>query len=358
MDTNVNPAVDTTDATDARYVTIARSAVSGACRSREGFGALPNNGSAFNDTYHLIYNSSLVETLPRHNHPFCDCRDAYRDPVALFEEYLARPRNLAPRAVWALFWSLAQAEHEFLADFIPYWSHEERLTGHLVSKILDRFRAFQHHWRELDGSSAVDGASQSWFHLKYMDTATSRQESVTGADLGFIVHARLHGRQEFFKAVRFQAKKVNGESVQIDLDQVKALNARDNLGYFLFYYPYRNGGFSFTPSVARARDYANLVEEAEKERNMRGKLGKTSAEPGSDRWDFASFVTFALADVTSQHGVIASDPQDAACIVMRKNGPLDHPSRLLVLTLGSPQSRPNWDSILHELGGGVVREDQ
>lgn len=356
MDRTADPTDGDLDLNDVRYLDLARTVIGGACRCREGFGALEENGSAFHDTYRLIDRSALVAGSLEHlSCPLGRGRN-YFNPVGLFESFLASPRNLVPSAVWALFWSLAQAEHEFLTEFIPYWSHEERLTGHLVAKMLASFQAFQSHWRELDKPPQGRGASRSLFQLKYMDTATARQEGITGADLGFVVHAQLHGRREFFKAVRFQAKKAMGESVQIDLDQVEALNARTNLGYFLFYHPYRSAGFSFTPSVAGASAYAHLVAGA-RENSPRGALGTVSTTPGSDRWDFASFVTFALADVTSQHGVIARDADDAARIVMGINGPYSRPSRLLVLTLGNPQTSPDWDQILREYGGGIASDD-
>lgn len=353
----MQPDSGSTPANDGRYIEIAKAAVGRASRTREGFGALPENHGAFGDTYHLIQRSSLITgDLHDHEHPFCDCH-RYRDPVGLFELFLADPKHFAPTPIWALFWSLAQAEHEFLTDFIPYWSHEERLTGHLVSKMLDRCRTFQDHWRDLDRPGRDGGHPNSWFQMKYIDTATARQEKLTGADLGLIVHARLHGHREFFKAVRFQAKKANPSQVMIDLDQVEALLRHKKLGYFLFYYPYLPRGFSFTPSVASAHEYEKLASEARK--TQRGSLGAVSAEPGNDRWDFASFVTFAIADIRSPHGAVARNAEDAACTVMgNSNQHLPRPSRLIVLTLGDPPSRPDWDGITREYGGGTVEIEE
>ena len=109
--------------------------------SRAGFGAFRKLGDVFHHTVALITESGLFSppwSEPARFFPDPEFWHFYgrRIPGArsrFFKDLLSAPKVYDPECLWALFWSLVKAEHEFLFRYLPFWSHEERLTGHLVS---------------------------------------------------------------------------------------------------------------------------------------------------------------------------------------------------------------------------------
>ena len=214
--------------------------------TRTGFGAFRKYESLSENSIRLVIESGFFLPPqqkvgepwfwildPEYFHFFF--RKAY--PGQNFRHFLNRvlvnPLYFNPFCVWALFWALAKAEHQFLFRFIPFWSHEERLTGHLVSQIIERIEEFKPHWKSLDSYQFRN--STSLFEIYYADTASGRRESVTGADLGLVVHGIFPNQKEFFKVVRFQAKKVRKSgNARINIPQAFSLMERDELGYYLF----------------------------------------------------------------------------------------------------------------------------
>lgn len=341
---------------DARFADYAKQAhgiVGGIMRGRSGFGALRNFDSVYRATARLILQSSFislsVESLPgpmvvwhrRFWHHVLD--DLLVNHRFLFSEVLTKPSSFEPHAMWAMFWGLAKAEHEFLRRYIPFWSHEERLTGHLVSQIVERMEEFSGEWRAL---SAPDAFCRIW----YADTATARQERETGADFGLIVHAKYQGQDELFKAVRFQAKKVSRSGrATLDLRQMKALTRTNHLGYYVFYHPYDARQWSLMPTVKAASELAeNLKDElsniAEDDRHQ--KLGEKTVgvDVGDSGLDFASFVTFAVADPAAEHGVLTSDAGDAVRVLMSQSTL----SRVMVISIGQGASIVDWTDLFGE----------
>ncbi len=329
--------------------------------TRSGFGALRNFNSISDNSIRLAIDSGFFSP-PRENgnEPWIGSFDpefwhffGRRYPRQQFRHFLNRvltsPSYFHPRCIWALFWALAKAEHEFLFRYVPFWSHEERLTGHFVSQIIERTLEYRELWSELDLNQF--GEKSSELEIYYADTSAGRREALTGADLGFIIHAVLPKQREFFKVARFQAKKVSRSgNARIDLDQTRTLIRHPELGYYLFYHFMDQRVWSLTPTVRRASDYKHKIEEIEKEneKRLKGKLGEASLPARSDGYDFASFVTFALSDPAAEHGLIASSPAEALRLLMAGCEALSEPSRVMIVTLGSPPQPPNWNEMLGE----------
>jgi hypothetical protein len=81
--------------------------------------------------------------------------------------------------------------------------------------------------------STNQSSDKTYCRIHYVDTATASREAITGADLGLIIQAQLPRQQEYFKAARFQSKKVSKSgSARIDLDQAEKLIAAKNYGYY------------------------------------------------------------------------------------------------------------------------------
>lgn len=344
-------------ALDDEYSNVATQFVGGILRGRSGFGALRHHDGVLRETARGVFESGNFawdneSSLPMWSHDPEFWHYMRREPSgyhrALFEGWLAKPQHYEPRALWALFWALARAEHEFLFRFVPFWSHEERLTGHLVSQMVERIAEYNGRWRELDSDST------SACHVWYADTAAAGQESTSGADLGLVVHGLLGGgRQDFIKVARLQAKKVGRSgSASIDLDQLGALHKTDGVGYYLFYHYLEQNGWNLAPTVRAASDFSHQLERAEKhvaDRPPGRGLGRVSVGVRNGGLDLASFVTFHLADVGSEVGVLALDPQDAVRLLFGGAPGLPAPTRVMVMTLGGPSTAGAiWPEVMRE----------
>ncbi len=352
------------------YGKLASTLVESYVQARSGFGALRHYAGIRRDTARLVLESSFFvhpDASPGHPWPFPD-PDLFHFmlrhwgdsefPQAflrILQHTLNRPSSYHPHALWALFWALAKGEHAFLHRYTPFWSHEERLTGHLVSQMITCVEDFGDRWNMLSQTEGQTSACRIW----YADTATARQEKVTGADLGLVVHARFSDTNEFFKVVRFQAKKVNRQSgkARIDLDQADALLQRENLGYYLFYHFLHGTNWSLPPTVTRASALRREVEQAQKdEKRQRHSLGTLLWDGWQSGYDLATFITFAVADPAVEHGVMTANPEEAIR-VLTGGPPPGAPSRVLIVTLGDGASVVDWGSMLHEYIGLPFEEE-
>lgn len=347
------------DSNDHReLVALARGIVERPLGSRAGFGALRKSDSILSRTVELIVESSFfspprtgawpIGADPEYWH--FHLRHFPGNHVAFFRDVLSTPRSYDPPCIWALFWALAKAEHEFLFRFLPFWSNEERLTGHLISQVVERFVEFSSPWRAL--AVEKDGAN-SQLNFWYADTATSRREKETGADVGFVIHAKFRNRDEFLKVIRLQAKKVGPSgSADIEFGQVQALLAKEKLGYYLFYHASDRDTWRLPPTICSAERFRDaLKKHSEKGHPGRGP-DKERIAVRNDGFDFASFLTFALADPSADHGRIVPSPSEAVHTLMGGDYPGGPPSRVMVITMGSEVPPTDWPHLFGEYIGG------
>jgi len=325
-----------------------------AIQSRSGFGSFGKYHRLFERSHSLVTRSSLLASPNGSPHPLWAIDPDYvRFAIhhghynhAHFIRNLTSPTIYHPSCIWALFWALAKGEHQFLRRYLPFWSHEERLTGHFVSQICERIEEFAGSWSALSAGEP----KESWLDIWYADTAAGNREKTTGADLGLIIHGQYSGDGEFFKVARFQVKKVpSSNTVTIDLDQTKALLRKGELGYYLFFHAQDRNEWRRPPSVAPAKTFEQLVLEKERaltEGRVSGKsLGNESASNVDNHsFDFATFITFALADPATDFGAAARSKSDAVYTLMA-GGP---PTRLAVISLGTKILPAEWLSVMSE----------
>src|ERR1041384_1496303 len=344
------------------YVQVALSIGEQPIRSRAGFGAFRHFHDVCRNSIALAVESGFfagsVERIT--SLPFIDeellfylskGRWRYQPKHRhFFERVLSTPSSFSPTCLWSLFWAVAQAEHEFMARYVPYWSHEERLPVHLVAQLLNRLEDFAPYWAALDGSGQPEDRAHCRIH--YVDTATARRESLTGADLGLIVQVRLPRQQEYFKAARFQAKKAGKTGkAQIDLTQAETLLEKEGLGYYLIYHYLDPQRWTLPPTVLSANYFEHNVEAQRKNKPTQKELGTEYIGVTSSGYDFATFITFALADQASDHGLFAPTAEDAVRALMATNLALPQLSRVVVVTLGAQATDVNWDRLFVEYIG-------
>ena len=131
-----------------------------------------------------------------------------------------------------LFKAFVYAEIKFIVNYIPQNSHEERLTGHLISEIANALyiiketfekKAFELYQSKID------------LEFYYADLSSNNMEKVTGADLGIIFHINLPDYQEKVNVAIIQSKKFNNHA-SIDLKQIETLeNFAEESAFYCFY---------------------------------------------------------------------------------------------------------------------------
>lgn len=183
-----------------------------------------------------------------HHHPrFClDCHpiwNRYHHSLSFDEWYTsssAECRSLINNPIWfqsplfqLLFKSFVAAEGKFIMNFIPQNSHEERLTGHLVSEIENGLFILHEYFEQK--SNELYGVNVP-LNFYYADLSANKQESFTGADLGLIFYVNLPNGQRHIRIAAIQAKKVYKTSARIDPKQLNTIiDGYGDNAYYMFY---------------------------------------------------------------------------------------------------------------------------
>lgn len=148
------------------------------------------------------------------------------------------------------FPAVVEGEGAFLTQLLPFRSHEERLTGSLLSTLALNVQQYSQVAESVDSAGGVA--------LDIFDLATDKGERATGADIGILVRSGREG-ERFIKAARLQVKTAEqsaGRSImgaaftvahavkdadkktadvvfQGTFHQILALKGKPQLGYYL-----------------------------------------------------------------------------------------------------------------------------
>ncbi len=131
------------------------------------------------------------------------------------------------------FKAMIRAETRFSTRFVPQKSHEERLTGNLVSEMGGALELVKPIFREK--SLQIYGQEKE-VDFFYMDLSRGgKLEKKTGADLALGIIVDLPDFPPIMKTFIFQAKKIN-QSTQIDVNQLNTLKKfQPQSSAYLFY---------------------------------------------------------------------------------------------------------------------------
>ncbi len=130
--------------------------------------------------------------------------------------------------------ALIRAEIRLLSRFIPQNSHEERLTGNLVSEIDNSILMINDNF--IETSKSLYGIEKDIDFFYYDMSRGGTIEKYTGADLGLIIVIDLPDYPYTVKSILIQAKKISGDRAKIDRRQYETLNSHGvNGGAYLFY---------------------------------------------------------------------------------------------------------------------------
>ncbi len=117
--------------------------------------------------------------------------------------------------------ALIRAEIRLMSRFIPQRSHEERLTGNLVSEIDNSIFLIREQFKKTCRALYEIEKEIDFFY--YDLSQGGKLEKTTGADLGLILVVDLPDFPYTVKSLILQAKKMSGDSAQIDLEQYETL---------------------------------------------------------------------------------------------------------------------------------------
>ena len=139
-------------------------------------------------------------------------------------------------------------------------SHEERLTGHLVSEIANSLsiirEKFEHKAFELYQSKVN-------LEFQYADLSSNNNEKHTGADLGLIFHINLPDYPERVNVAIIQSKKIDKRAT-IDLNQIETLKEfAGESGYYCFYD--MNKDVRNSPLIQRVNAITSILKQGEKQ---------------------------------------------------------------------------------------------
>jgi len=120
----------------------------------------------------------------------------------------------------------------FIKNYIPQNSHEERLTGHLISEYTFALDIVKKTFQEKAYQIYQKNLSLDFY---YADLSSNNREKSTGADFGIMFHINLPDYPEEVRIAIFQAKKFK-TNVVIDIAQYNTLkNYGEEGAYYCFY---------------------------------------------------------------------------------------------------------------------------
>lgn len=334
-----------------RCITAARNIVYPSVRGRTGYGSFRLHEKLDAASLELVRNSDIIDRYTwRYEHewplPFPPTQVPFSTYRSVAEGALIYPQIFYPHEVWILFWALVKSEHQFISNDVPQGSHEERLSGSLVARLREGIRETCSEW-----STSSDPGSPIC-EILYADIASQRREKDTGADLALILRCRYSWHPEFFKVVRFQAKKADGHgNAIIDQTQVEALVAEKSLGYHLFYPQTDEAGWVLPPTVVAS----SMLRLPRKKRARSRTLRFNSFSTG---WDFAAFVAFAMASPGSAEGRLTASEDEAIRLAFTPT----LPAHLAIVTVGRGQTANpravDWANVILRITDQEIRFDR
>jgi len=132
-----------------------------------------------------------------------------------------------------LFKAFVYAEARFICNYIPQNSHEERLTGHLISEYLSALGVIQ---KAFQAKACQIYKEHLSLEFSYVDLSSYNREKTTGADFGIMFHINLPDYPEEIRTAIFQAKKLFKASASIDVKQCNVLkNYGEEGAHYCFY---------------------------------------------------------------------------------------------------------------------------
>lgn len=250
----------------------------------------------------------------------CPCKDDL-DPQQLVDQLFDEGLGGNP-LLDCVFEGLARAESRFALRFVPQRSHEERLTGALLSEMEAGLFLIRAAFQSL--SLQRYGKAYEVDFLHYDLSRGGKIEKETGGDLAVVLSVDLPDMPRQLRYAAFQAKKLHG-SASIPKGQYQTLVSQfgDSANY-LFYDMSRNTGLP--PMVVSANAMKRHVDADTKTNSCT--LSQGDVEDG-----FPLSLWLLTKVVRGEEGTSAHSFQEA--MNRFSEGPLSG-GRMAILSIGRP----------------------
>jgi hypothetical protein len=167
-----------------------------------------------------------------HRHLFFLKEGPPKASISLLRELINSSNYFDNELFHIVFKAFVFAETRFIQNYIPQNSHEERLTGHLISEYSSALNIIK---KTFEDKALEIYNEKKTIEFYYADLSSNKMEKTTGSDFGIIFHLNLPDYPNEVRAVVFQAKKFKSNA-KIDIPQCKALKKFGNQGaYYCFY---------------------------------------------------------------------------------------------------------------------------
>ncbi|MET4026947.1 hypothetical protein ABIE59_002475 [Marinobacter sp. MBR-99] len=173
--------------------------------------------------------------------------------------------------------ALAFGELEFWERDLPQNSHEERLTGHILSKIFSSVRFC---------SESISDYSKEVFknelpiEVSYHDLSKNNREKVTGSDFGVILHTNFPDQEESVMGVAIQAKKLKDNLSYLPIAQADAqLKFAGTDGAYCCFYDVADTGERLPPAVLRSEPIVGQCETTKNDYKVQREMVSSSGLP-------------------------------------------------------------------------------
>ena len=236
------------------------------------------------------------------------------------EEYYENP------LFYMLFKAFAYGEYRFVKNYIPQNSHEERLTGHLISELSNALTIIEGTFK----SRAIDiYRKEIPLEFFYADMSSNRMEKFTGADFAIIFHVNLPDYPENIRAIVCQAKKFR-KSRDIERGQLEQLISwASEAAYYCFY--------DMEPSERTAPLIMN-AERVKEEVDKKDKGNSIDRSTILEHWDggipLSIFLIFELLDVYGDKGKLFDSIWEAKRFVIGEKEDFPRVAKILLVSIG------------------------
>lgn len=264
----------------------------------------------------------------RRHCPACDDPEPFELVDSLFNNGLGVHPMLD-----CVFEALARAEARFSLRFVPQRSHEERLTGNLVSELDAALFLVRPLFAELSQKRYGEVLDVDFLHYDLSKGGTIEKQ--TGGDLAIILSMDLPDLPPLIRYAAFQVKKIN-DSSSIPKEQFNTLVGKfGDAAAYLFYD--MSTHTLLPPMVLPA---SNLKDKAEK--------GKDTASFSMSLNDVDDGLPLSLWLLTRlAKGQAGTSAHSFAAAMERFTQQPQQSGRLAVLTIGRPLDiRLNHDGAL------------
>lgn len=204
---------------------------------------------------------------------YCDCRyhrRYHKHSASLLRQLISNDMLYENPLHRILFQAFLYAEIRFTTNYIPQNSHEERLTGHLISEINSALEIVKETYH--NSAKEFYGTDDIHLNFHYTDLSANKQEKITGADMAIILHNNLPDYESYTKVAIIQAKKFD-KSMRIDTEQFRTLNSfAGGCGYYCGYD--MNNDDLYPPMILKLGSIENIIKRC----NQTKGINKNSEE--------------------------------------------------------------------------------